>query len=200
MLAAGLLRTSVVYGFASTLVVLAFYLVGKERYFLVPLRSLRVLAVPDAATRWLDSGGPTSVWRPISNLVVPLLMVVTAGLLLRVGSGGVVRGTVASSAMVRRSLKIIAGLVGIFVVSMIVYVLGPYPGVATRLAKFHVKQYHSYALTGLHGTLGVGGGSWWLSALFLIPILTLAWAVISWRFGGCLPDALDGSDGGPAQV
>ena len=172
MLAAGFFRVAVAYSAVSVFAVLAYYLVGGVTSFFVPIRSLRFLAVPTAATNWLSSPGPTAVWRPISSFAIPLLMLTTAVLLLRLRSDDQPRVTVGGHVMARRAVTLNVGIVVIFAVAAIVYRFGPFPGVAERLR----------GLLQLHGYARLPEG-WWLSALWLIPILSLVWAAISWRCG-----------------
>ncbi|HUI02747.1 MAG TPA: hypothetical protein VLZ77_04345 [Acidimicrobiales bacterium] len=192
MLAARRFRVSVIYGALCAFLIFAYCVfsgvwVGgptEETTFLLPLRPLQFLAIPDGAKAGLASGVAAAVLHPVFDVVLPVAMIALALWLLRPAPARSERpAPMAAGAQARLSL----GAVGVFVVSAIVYSLGPYPGLSAVIASHYGSALHGYALHGhaLHGLPALpadaASGTWWTSALVLAPALFVVWSIAGLR-------------------
>ena len=191
LLAAGRFRPFAIVSALSTFVVAAYCVFprlwfggGEETTFFFPVRHLQFLAIPDGAKGWLTSGTPPDIWRPISNLVLPVVMVVIAVMVLRPRPNDRGRASIGDRELLPRALTVNVPLVLTFVVAGVAYALGPFPGDARTVASHFTAQLRGYGIGALPRGLSLPSGTWWGSVLVLIPVLTMVWAVAVWVRGG----------------
>jgi len=190
IIATGRLRLAVLYGSICSIIVVLYGVSpglwlfgrGQEGNFLLPIRRLRFLAIPHGAEGWLSSGTPPALWRA-SNLLLPILMLGIAVALLRLPSVQNTSPAIDGHAVSRRAVSVDVGIAITLVVAAMFYLLGPYPSVSRRVLSHFQAQLHGYALLGLPYHPRVESGTWWGSALVLLPLFIVAWSVLVWRRG-----------------
>lgn len=204
ILAAGRLRIASAYGVIASFVCLLFFLVpgasydpGENLGALLPLKALRFLGLPDPAIKWFASNVALDVWRPLSNLLVPLAMC-ALGIYFLVSQNR--NDSVANHDSLEAhhvgSVRTIAPYTFLMVLAVVVYGMVSAHGAGVTISSINRGVSH-YAFadsiytwrhwkTYLDWTVRrpyrhILGGSWWGTMLILGPLGIAAWGAMALR-------------------
>jgi hypothetical protein len=202
IMASGRLRMASLYAVTSSFVYFLFFLLpgasytpGESLGALLPLRFLGFLGLPAASLRWFTTSAALDIWRPLSNLVVPLAMCALGVYLLaskKIDSSALRPMTIEPLEL--RSVRTIIPYLALMILVVFAYgaVSTHDAGITISLINQGVNRYafsipiyawHHWYLhpywTVKHPYLDLLSGKWWGTILVLGPLGIAAWGAFS---------------------